>query len=122
VTREKVTVSMPPDLAARARQMSDKTGVPLSAVIQRLLERWIASGGALLNSPLVEEQDPQIKKLLVESSELTARWVNDDSPEATAKLRAVLAELYGLVAAGVRDLAAAAPSPKKGGSTRKPKK
>jgi hypothetical protein len=58
VTRAKVNVSMPPALAKSARQMSEQTGIPLSVVIQRLLEKWIADGGALPARPPVAESAP----------------------------------------------------------------
>jgi hypothetical protein len=44
MTREKVTVSMPPELAEAVRRKSEETSVPLSAAIQRLLAHWIIAG------------------------------------------------------------------------------
>lgn len=44
MTSVQIGISLPPELAERAREMSKKTGVPLSTAIQRLLEWWLQTG------------------------------------------------------------------------------
>jgi len=44
MTRVRINVTLPPDVAEAARRKSKETGVPLSAAIQRLLARWIETG------------------------------------------------------------------------------
>jgi antitoxin component of RelBE/YafQ-DinJ toxin-antitoxin module len=56
MTRDKVMVSMPHDLADAARQMSAETGIPLSTAVQRLLEYWIANEGKLPKRLSTERQ------------------------------------------------------------------
>lgn len=44
MTRARVNLSLPPELAEAARRKSEATGIPVSVVVQRALAHWILTG------------------------------------------------------------------------------
>jgi hypothetical protein len=53
LTRETVTLSIPPGLIEAARKKAKETGVSMSFVAQRALARWVATGEI---APVVEAE------------------------------------------------------------------
>ena len=46
-SKKNVLISLPADLAEAIEQKRDATGVSISFVVERLLRRWLESGGSI---------------------------------------------------------------------------
>lgn len=46
MTRDKMTLSVPPELVELARQKSLESGIAISEVLQRALAQWVETGEA----------------------------------------------------------------------------
>lgn len=59
MTRARITLSIPPELAAAVRRKSAESGLAISFVVQRALAHWIATGEIAPVSPITSKGKPK---------------------------------------------------------------
>jgi Family of unknown function (DUF6364) len=50
--KAKLTINLPPELIGRSKIQADEIGTSLSVVIERLLSKWLETGGQIPGRPI----------------------------------------------------------------------